>query len=338
MDPAELDHILSGLPVFRDANLVLGYSHKDDATVYRLPSGQLLVQTVDFFTPVVDDAYDWGAIAAANSLSDVYAMNGTPLFALNICCFPRKYPASLWHEVLRGGTEKATEAGIAIAGGHTVDDQEPKYGLVVTGLVEPGKFWANEGARTGDALILTKPLGTGIITTSLKNETVTVEDAADAIAGMKTLNKAASSVLARYDVHACTDITGNGLLGHAWEICEASGVGMELHVSAFPFYRAAHRMAESGKFPGGTFSNKQYFGSFVDVEPGVDETAAWLLFDAQTSGGLLAALPVEQANAALQALHDAGVEAAAIVGSITAGQKIHVTEQERILQVTGGLL
>jgi selenide,water dikinase len=325
MDPAELDRILSGLPVYRDANLVLGYSHKDDATVYRLPSGQLLVQTVDFFTPVVDDAYDYGAIAAANSLSDVYAMNGTPLFALNICCFPRKYPASLWHEVLRGGTEKALEAGIAIAGGHTVDDQEPKYGLVVTGIVEPGKFWANEGAKPGDVLILTKPLGTGIITTSLKNESVTAEEAADAIAGMKTLNKAAATVLARYDVHACTDITGNGFMGHAWEICEASGVGMELRLSAFPFYREAHRLAETGKFPGGTFSNKQYFGGFVDEQAGVDETAVWLLFDAQTSGGLVAALPAEQAEHAVSALRSAGVESAAIIGTVVAHQKIHVS-------------
>jgi selenide, water dikinase len=324
MDPAELDQILSGLPVQTDANLVVGISHKDDATVYRLPSGELLVQTVDFFTPVVDDAYDYGAIAAANSLSDVYAMNGTPLFALNICCFPRKYPAELWHEVLRGGAEKAMEAGIAIAGGHTVDDQEPKYGLVVTGLVQPGKFWANEGARPGDALILTKPLGTGIITTSLKSETVTTEEAADAIEGMKTLNRAAAEVFRKFEIHACTDITGNGLIGHAWEIAEASGVGLEFRLSAFPFYREARRLAETGKFPGGSFSNKQYFGDRVDEAAGLAESEVWLLFDAQTSGGLLAALPHEQAEQAVAELRRAGVQAATVVGTVNDSKRIRI--------------
>ncbi len=325
MDPAELDRILSGLPQPADANLVIGFSHKDDAAVYRLPSGELLLQTVDFFTPVVDDAYDYGAIAAANSLSDVYAMNGRPLFALNICCFPRKYPAELWRDVLRGGADKAAEAGIPIVGGHTIDDQEPKYGLVVTGIVQPGKYWTNKGARVGDALILTKPLGTGIITTSLKNETVTAEDAADAIAGMKTLNRAAAETLARFDIHSCTDVTGNGLIGHAWEIAEASGVGIEFRLSAFPFYRMARKLAESGKFPGGTFANRQYYGDKVMESTGLDESMVWLLYDAQTSGGLLSAIPPEQAAAAVDALHKAGVEAAAVVGSVTADRKIHIS-------------
>jgi len=287
--------------------------------------GELLVQTVDFFTPVVDDAYDYGAIAAANSLSDVYAMNGRPLFALNICCFPHKYPSELWHEVLKGGTDKAVEAGIAIVGGHTVDDEEPKYGLVVTGIVQPGKFWTNEGAQAGDVLILTKPLGTGIISTCLKSETVTAEEVADAIDGMKTLNRAASETLARYDVHACTDITGNGLIGHAWEIADASRVGLEFHLSDFRFYRAAQRLAESGKFPGGTFSNKQYFGDRLDEDAGLAESIVWLLFDAQTSGGLLAALPSEQATSAMKDLHQAGINAASIVGSVTAGNRIRLT-------------
>jgi len=325
MDPAELDRILGGLPVYSDANLVLGISHKDDAAVYRLPSGELLVQTVDFFTPVVDDPYDYGSIAAANSLSDVYAMNGRPLFALNICCFPRKHPAELWNAVLRGGADKAIEAGIAIVGGHTVDDQEPKYGLVVTGIVPPGKYWTNEGAKPGDVLILTKPLGTGIITTSLKNETVAVTDAADAIAGMKTLNRAAAEVLARYEVHSCTDVTGNGLIGHSWEIAEASRVGIEFHLSAFPFYSAARKLAESGKFPGGTFSNKRYYGGMVEESAGLDENLVWLLFDAQTSGGLLAALPREQADSAVSELRKAGVHAAAVVGEIIEGGKIHIS-------------
>jgi selenide,water dikinase len=294
--------------------------------VYRLPSGELLLQTVDFFTPVVDDAYDYGAIAAANSLSDVYAMNGRPLFALNVCCFPRKYPAELWNAVLRGGAEKAMEAGIAIVGGHTIDDQEPKYGLVVTGIVQPGKYWTNEGAKVGDALILTKPLGTGIITTSLKNETVAVAEATDAIAGMKTLNKVAAETLAHFEVHACTDITGNGLIGHASEIAVASKVGMEFRLSDFPFYRAALSLAESGKFPGGTFANKRYYEALVEESVGADERTVWLLYDAQTSGGLLAALPHKQAGSAVEELHKAGVTAAAVVGSVTAGHKIRLSD------------
>jgi selenide, water dikinase len=322
MDPAELDRMLNGLPQFADANLVLGYSHKDDAAVYRLPSGELIVQTVDFFTPVVDDAYDFGAIAAANSLSDIYAMNARPLFALNICCFPKKYPAELWREVLRGGMEKAIEAGIAIVGGHTVDDTEPKYGLVVTGIVDPKQIWANEGARAGDVLILTKPIGTGVITTALKNEKLTTDQAADAIASMKRLNRDAARVLMDFEVHACTDITGNGLMGHAAEVVEASQVGMEIEISRVPFYDSARELAENGGFPGGTFANKRYFGHRVDAGPDIPESLVWLLFDAQTSGGLFAALPAEQASDAVRKLQQNGVADAAIVGRVTGTGRI----------------
>ncbi len=324
MDPAELDRMLSGLPLIKDRNLVIGYSHKDDAAVYRLPSGELIVETVDYFTPVVDDPYDYGQIAAANSLSDIYAMNGRPLFALNICCFPRKYPAEIWHEVLRGGADKAAEAGIAIVGGHTVDDPEPKYGLVVTGLVEAGKYWANQGARIGDALILTKPLGTGLITTMLRSDKLALSQADDAIEGMKTLNHDAAHVLARFKVHACTDITGHGLLGHASEVAEASEVGMEFSLSAFPLYEAARQFAADGGFPGGTYSNKEYFGKRVDVDPGVSEDLLMLLWDAQTSGGLLASVPEEFAKDAVRQLHEAGVSAAVRVGTVTAGSRLRV--------------
>jgi selenium donor protein len=324
MDPAELDRMLGGLPTFVDANLVLGYSHKDDAAVYRLPSGELIVQTVDFFTPVVDDAYDFGAIAAANSLSDIYAMNARPLFALNICCFPKKYPAELWHEVLRGGMDKAIEAGIAVVGGHTVDDTEPKYGLVVTGIVSADKLWTNEGARIGDALILTKPIGTGVITTALKNEKITPEQAADAISAMKTLNLGAAQVLADFEVHACTDITGNGLIGHAVEVMEASKVGLDLQLSRIPLYDVASELAESGGFPGGTFSNKKYFGHLVDIAPEIPESLGWLLFDAQTSGGLLAFVPEDSAEKVVGRLRQAGITAAAIVGRVTGTGRISV--------------
>ena len=316
--------MLQGLPSLPDANLLVGFSRKDDAAVYRLPSGELLVQTVDFFTPVVDEPYDYGAIAAANSLSDVYAMNGRPLFALNICCFPRKHPFEIWREVLRGGSEKAIEAGIPIVGGHTVDDPEPKYGLVVTGLVEEGRFWSNQGAQAGDTLILTKPIGTGLLTTALKNETVRVEDVRDAVEAMKTLNRTAAQVLAQFEVHACTDITGYGLIGHATEIAEASAVGMEFHLSAVPLFSKSAELAETGKFPGGTFANRNYFGPRVDVDGGLSESLVWLLFDAQTSGGLLASLPERQADQAVERLHTAGVPSAAIIGRITAGGRIRI--------------
>ncbi|RPH95145.1 selenide, water dikinase SelD [candidate division KSB1 bacterium] len=325
MDPAELDRILNGLPGLTDPNLLVGISHKDDAAVYRLPSGELIVQTVDFFTPVVDDPYDYGAIAAANSISDIYAMNGRPLFALNICCFPRKYPPEIWHEVLRGGAEKAMEAGIPVVGGHTVDDAEPKYGMVVTGLVVPGRYWTNEGAQFGDALILTKPIGTGLLTTAIKSGTLASEDVADAIFAMKTFNRAAAEVLSRFDVHSCTDITGNGLIGHACEIMEASAVGLDISLNQVPLFKRAAEVAETGKFPGGTFSNRNYYGSFVDIAPDLSESRVWLLFDAQTSGGLLAALPPEQAKSALNELHAAGVRDAAIIGSVTATKRLQIT-------------
>lgn len=324
MDPAELDRILSGLPTVSDPNVLLGYSGRDDAAIYRLPSGEQIVQTLDFFTPVVDDPYDYGAIAAANSLSDVYAMNARPLFALNICCFPRKHSFELWREVLRGGADKAAEAGIAIVGGHTVDDSEPKYGLVVTGIVQPGATWANEGAKPGDALILTKPIGTGLITTALKNELVSAAAAAEAIEAMKTLNRTAAEVLSRFEVHACTDITGNGLIGHASEVMEASCVGLELQASRIPLFSLARDLCEGGKFPGGTFANRGYYEPLVDLDSTVSESFSWLLFDAQTSGGLFAVVAGEQAESALAELHRAGVKAASVIGRVVTGERIRV--------------
>jgi len=324
MDPAELDRILNGLPIVSDPNVLLGYSGRDDAAIYRLPSGERIVQTLDFFTPVVDDPYDYGAIAAANALSDVYAMNARPLFALNICCFPRKHPFELWREVLHGGADKAAEAGIAIVGGHTVDDSEPKYGLVVTGIVQHNVTWTNAGAKPGDALILTKPIGTGLITTALKNEVVSAADAAEAIEAMKTLNRTATEVLSQFDVHACTDITGNGLIGHASEIMEASRVGLELQVSRVPLFSLAKELCESGKFPGGTFSNRGYYERLVDLDAAVPDGLGWLLFDAQTSGGLLAAVASEQAETALSDLRGAGVKAASRIGRVVAGERIQI--------------
>jgi selenide, water dikinase len=324
MDPAELDNMLSGLPSHHDANLLLGFSHADDAAVYRLPSGETIVQTVDFFTPIVDDPYEYGAIAAANSLSDVYAMNGRPLFALNICCFPKQYPAEVWREVLRGGAEKTIEAGIPIAGGHTVDDTEPKYGLVVTGIVNEKSYWQNAGAQPGDVMILTKTIGTGVLTTALKNGDIERKDINDVVTAMKTLNRAPQLVLSEIEVHACTDITGNGLMGHASEVARASEVQLEFSIGQVPFYAAAIPLAAANKFPGGTRANRRYLGDYVTAAENLPAELVWLMFDAQTSGGLLAFLPASQAESALHKLHDSGVHQAAIVGRVSSGSGIRI--------------
>lgn len=323
MDPAVLDLMLNGLPRFRDANLLVGFDDRDDATAYRLPSGEVLVQTVDFFTPVVDDPYDFGAIAAANSLSDVYAMNGRPLFALNICCFPKALPVEIWNAVLRGGAEKAIEAGIAIAGGHTIDDTEPKYGLVVTGLVSPDNFWSNRGAKPGDQLVLTKPLGTGIVTTALKNESLTAEDCPDVIAAMKQLNRDAAIALSMFKIKAVTDITGNGFLGHAAEMARASKVGLRIDSQSVPLFQSAIPLAKLGKVPGGTRSNRLYLGDYVSFAEGVAEEYKWLLYDAQTSGGLLCAIPPEDFDVVKKSLKDAEVFAQH-VGEVVKGEGIKV--------------
>ncbi len=326
MDPAALDLMLKGLPKIHDPNLLLGYSQHDDCAVYRLPSGEQIVQTVDFFTPVVDDPFDFGAIAAANSLSDVYAMNARPLFALNICCFPKSQSAEVWHEVLRGGADKAKEAGIGIAGGHTVDDEEPKYGLVVTGLVEAGRYWANAGAKVGDELVLTKAIGTGLITTLLKSGEISLSDARETIQQMKQLNRSAAEVLSRYDVHSCTDITGFGLLGHAWEMAEASGVGLELSLSKIPKITAAKELAKTGKFPGGTRANRSYLSSHISIPGSLDESLLWLCFDAQTSGGLLASIPSDQVDSVVRELRAAGLPNTSNIGRVTAGTIITIVD------------
>lgn len=322
MDPAVLDLMLDGLPTRKDDNLLVGFDYRDDATAYRLPSGEVLVQTLDFFTPVVDDPYDYGAIAAANALSDVYAMNGRPLFALNICAFPKKLPAEIWREVLRGGAEKALEAGIIIAGGHTIDDIEPKYGLVVSGIVDPNRIWNNKGARAGDMLVLTKPLGTGIVTTALKNEELTAEDAAEAVKWMKLLNRDIAYTLSYLEIKSATDITGNGFLGHAAEMARGSKVKMRIDAASIPVIDAAWPNARQSKVPGGTKMNRLYLGDYVTFK-NVSQDLQWLLFDAQTSGGLLLAIPasvIDEATSMLKAKE----LFYAVVGEVEAGSGIEV--------------
>jgi selenide,water dikinase len=305
MGPSDLAHVLRHLPATSHPDLLVGLQTADDAAVWRLDGERALVQTVDFFTPIVDDAYTYGAIAAANSLSDVYAMGGEPFLALAIAGFPDDLPKDLLADVFRGGAEKAAEAGVVIAGGHTVVDAEPKYGLSVTGLVHPERILTRAGARAGDVAFLTKPLGTGVITTALKKERAAPEHVAGAVASMLRLNRNAARVLARFpDVRACTDVTGFGLLGHAYEMALASGVGLEIEAGAVPALPGALDYVAADLLPGGADRNRAYCeepdtsgGPRVAVSDGVPATPAWLCFDPQTSGGLFFAAPGAVAGA-----------------------------------------
>jgi len=272
-------------------DLLVGLEGPDDAAVWRLDEDRALVVTTDFFTPVVDDAYDYGSIAAANSLSDVYAMGGQPFLALNIAALPDDLPADLSAGILRGGAEKAREAGVVIAGGHTVKDKEPKYGLVVIGFLDPRRMLSKGGLHPGDSLILTKPLGFGVTTTALKQERADPADVKEVVGWMKTLNRSASSLALEFDLTGGTDITGYSLLGHAMEMANASGVSLHFDLASIPFVSGARKYASLGAFPGGAFDNLAHFSPGVTFEPSVSETDRMLLFDPQTSGGLLLGVP-----------------------------------------------
>lgn len=250
--------------------------------------------TTDFFTPVVDTAYEYGSIAAANSLSDVYAMGGQPFLALNIAALPDNLPPEISSEILRGGAEKAREAGVVIAGGHTVKDKEPKFGLVAIGFVDPRKVISKSGLKVGDVLVLTKPLGGGVTTTALKQEKAEEAHVKEAIEWMSRLNKTASQLAVEFGVRGGTDITGFGLLGHGLEMAEASGVKLHIEYSKLPFLSGARGYAEKGIFPGGAFDNKMHFEKSVKFSEGIDEPAQMLMFDPQTSGGLLFGVPAEK--------------------------------------------
>ena len=258
-----------------------------------------LVVTTDFFTPVVDDAYDFGAIAAANALSDVYAMGGKPFLALNIAALPPDLPTELITSILRGGADIAHQAGVVIAGGHTIQDKEPKYGLVVLGFVNPKQMLTKGGARLGDVLVLSKPLGCGTTTTALKREQADPADVAEAVGWMKKLNRTAAELALEFDLHGGTDVTGFSLLGHAYEMAQTSGVGIRFHYAKIPFLSGARKYAEEHIFPGGAYDNRLYFGSFVHFNPELDEASQMLLFDPQTSGGLLLTVPPDRLDALL---------------------------------------
>jgi len=295
----------------------------DDAAVWRLDDERAIVVTTDFFTPVVDDAYDYGAIAAANSLSDVYAMGGQPFLALNVAALPGDLPAEISREIIRGGAEKAREAGVVIAGGHTVKDDEPKYGLVVIGFVDPRRMLSKGGLKLGDALVITKPLGFGVTTTALKQEKAEPKDVAEVVDWMKRLNKSASQLALEFELRGGTDITGYSLLGHGLEMATASGVSLRIDMSNIPLVTGARKYAEKGIFPGGAFDNRSHFSPQVEFAASIDEPDQMLLFDPQTSGGLLLGVRIEHLDAFLARAQEIG-QAAWVVGSVESGTGIQV--------------
>lgn len=289
---------------------------RDDAAVFRISPDRALIATVDFFTPIVDDPFTWGAIAAANALSDVFAMGGRPLFCLNLVGWPREtLPLDLLTEVLRGAAEVTTAAGCPMVGGHSIDDPEPKFGLAVIGEAHPDRLLRNTGALPGDAIILTKPVGTGILTTALKRELLTETDLSDAIRSMTRLNDRAASLAMAHGARAGTDVTGFGLLGHLANILRASRVGATVDVAVVPVFPRARALAGEGVVPGGTRRNLE--AVVAEWDPGVGEADRLLVADAQTSGGLLVTVPAERAGRLVAALHDAGEAAAAVIGEIT---------------------
>ena len=307
------------MPVSDDPNLLVGLERADDAGVYKLTDELAIIQTIDFITPIVDDPYTFGQIAAANALSDVYAMGGRPLTAMNVVCFPIKsQDISVLGEILRGGWDKMQEAGVTLMGGHSIEDDELKYGLAVTGVVHPSKIITKEGAKAGDKLLLTKPLGTGMVSTALKGgvaEKKTVDRAAGVMA---TLNKTASELMLESGVHACTDITGFGLLGHASGMVEDSPLCMEIRLSSIPLLPEAMEFAQMGLVPAATQRNREFRSNMIEMVSEISDDIMNILFDPQTSGGLLIVVPGEGAEELLQNLHRHGINEAAIIGEVSA--------------------
>ena len=321
LGPNDLAQVLRHIPVAADPRVLVDASNRDDAAVFRLSDDRALVATVDFFTPIVDDPYDFGRVAAANALSDVYAMGGTPLLTLNLVGWPReKLPFELLGEILRGGDDIAREAGAFVLGGHSVDDPEPKYGMVAIGEVHPDRIVTNAGARPGDILVLTKPIGTGVLTTALKRDLVTGADLAPAVKSMTTLNAGAGRALRAAPVHAATDVTGFGLLGHLNSLLRASGAAAELDSRAVPVLPRVRELVERGAVAGGSKRNLASVAHAVTFDASVTEVDRIILADAQTSGGLLVALPESSRDAVLAALRREGTLAAAVIGRVVAGE------------------
>jgi len=327
MGPQTLAQVLRPLrEMFRTKeypNLLVGLDPGDDAAVYKISDEVAVIQTLDFFPPVVDDPYDYGAIAAANAMSDVYAMGGQVVLALNICGFPPDMDPAIVAEILRGGAEKVAEAGGVLAGGHTLDDREPKYGLAVMGIVHPKRVLTKAGAKPGDVLVLTKPLGVGIITTALKGQIANPSHVEAAVESMKMLNRQAAQLMQRVGVDACTDITGFSLLGHSQEMAALSGVRIRFHLEKLPFLKGAKDYAEDWLFPAGACRNQEYYTSQVRFALGIPEEMEMLLYTPETSGGLLIAVPAEKLEE-LTALFKTEGQEHWTIGEVVEGEGIEV--------------
>ncbi len=309
--------VLHQIPRLYDPNVIIGYETSDDAAVYKLTDDLAVVQTVDYFTPIVDDPYTFGCISAANALSDIYAMGAKPIMGLNIAGFPvDKLPLDVLVQILQGGSDKAKEAGITIAGGHTIDDNEPKYGMVVTGLVHPEKIITNSDAKPGDVLILTKPIGTGIITTAMKEDIAPIESAEMAIKVMSALNKSSAEAMIKVGVNACTDVTGFGLLGHLYEMVSGSSVGAEISLEKVPIIDGTWKLADDLIIPAGTMRNHEYLVEHI-IWDDISYEHQMILCDAQTSGGLLISVPEEKSGELVRLLQESNALASAIIGRIT---------------------
>lgn len=327
MGPVPLAHVLRPLAETFNSDkypeLLVGLGVSDDAAVYRLNGEQAIIQTTDFFPPVVDDPYAFGAIAAANAMSDVYAMGGQVLMALNVACFPEDMSLDIIQEIFRGGAAKVAEAGALIAGGHTVQDEEPKYGLAVTGMIHPDQIITKSHARAGDQLVLTKPLGIGIITTALRNGAATSAHVDTAVEAMMTLNKAAAEIMQVIGVNAATDITGYGLLGHALEMAQNSHVGVRIRADDLPILAGTREYTQAGHVPGGASRNEAFVAPHIRNYLDLEETTRQILLDPQTSGGLLIAVASDRWKALLVALEGRGVRAWP-VGEVVDGEDIEV--------------
>lgn len=320
--PGVLDTLLSQLPRRADPRLVVGYDGSDDAAVYQLEGEQALVQTVDFFPPMVDDPYTFGQVAAANALSDIYAMGAVPKLALNLLCFPSTLlPLSVAGEILAGGCDKVHEAGAVICGGHSIEDREPKYGLCVTGFAPDGHILTNAGARPGDLLLLTKPLGAGILTTAAKAGLLPPAELEALVVRLTTLNKYARDAMMPLNPHACTDITGFGLMGHGFEMAQGSGVTLEISAGAVPYLAQGQALAEEGYLPGGAYRNRSYLEDKVSFAESLTPGEENILFDPQTSGGLLLAVAPQRAQALSEALSAHGCYAQPIGKVLPQGEK-----------------
>jgi selenide, water dikinase len=314
--------VLHELPKFNDPDILVGTETSDDAGVYRLRSDLAIVNTVDFFTPIVDDPYVFGQISAANSLSDVYAMGGEPKTCMNIVCFPKgKMDIEILGEILKGGADKVKESGAVVIGGHSIIDEEIKFGMAVTGVIHPDKIFRNVGVQEGDALILTKPLGTGIITTALKKGKASEESVNQAVKSMTTLNASASLVARKHPIHACSDVTGFGILGHSLEMASGSGVTLVIESAKLPLLHRAPRLAEKGYITGGCKRNQEYLNDKMVIDKSIREGLVQVALDPQTSGGLLIAVAKRHAVKLIDDLHAAGVTHAAEVGYATSLQK-----------------